>query len=98
MMTGVVGMLLSTGVASIASTTDVPSMTFPNTAYPKSRTPLFRNALSLPLMKNWSVALSTAFVRAMATVYSSFSSPFSASFLISAWVALGVMSGSKRPP
>src|SRR5262245_56415503 len=49
-------------------------------------------------MKNWAVALSTTFVRAIASVPRLFASPLSASFLIAARVGFCVKSLVKPPP
>ncbi len=70
--------------AFMASTTSCPLTTLPNTAYPKSRAPWFRNLLSQVLMTNWDVAALISPVWAMAMVYLSFFRPLSASFLMGA--------------
>ena len=49
-------------------------------------------------MKNCAVALSTTFVRAIASVPRAFLRPLPASFLIGARVGFCVMSGVKPPP
>ena len=49
-------------------------------------------------MKNWAVALSTTFVRAIASVPRSFASPFVASFRIGARVSFRCMSAVMPPP
>jgi hypothetical protein len=57
-----------------------------------------RKSLSETLMKNWAVAECGSPVRAIATVYSLFFSPLSASFCTGAWVGFCFISGVKPPP
>ena len=57
-----------------------------------------RKSLSTVLMKNWAVALSGTWVRAIARVPRSFFSPLSASFLIGGRVGFSFMLTLMPPP
>ena len=75
--------------------------TRPKTAYPYPPGVVLRwsrKSLSATLMKNWEVALSTAWVRAMARVPRVFFRPFAASFLIGPRVFFASISGVIPPP
>jgi hypothetical protein len=76
----------------------MPSITRPKTAYPAPLIPKSSMWLSFRLMKNWLVALSGAFMRAMATAPRAFRRPFRASFRMGAWVGFSSSSGVYPPP
>src|SRR3990170_6854915 len=89
------------GTARILSTTSIPSITFPNTAYPNPRgvpSTWFKKSLVTTLMKNCAVAESTTPVRAIAIVPRSFLSPLPASFLMGGWAGRFSRISLVKPP